>query len=203
MLVLGVLAAVAAVLVVALPFTKGFNFLWLLERYQSTLDYYNYYSVNAYNFWSLLGWNWKTLPAGLPGDLLDLAAPVLATALCGVLVLGSKNKAAVLYSPALLMGVVYAFSVKMHERYLFPAFLFLLVASLFVEDRGFLRAFGAASAVHYWNVAFVLWQFREYYNNYDPNTACLLYTSPPPRPPRATTSTASPTRTWCGSWARS
>ena len=43
--------------------------------------------------------------------------------------------------------------------------------SLFVEDRGFLRAFGAASAVHYWNVAFVLWQFREYYNN------CLLYTA--------------------------
>ena len=177
MLVLGVLAAAAAVLVVALPFTKGFNFLWLLERYQSTLDYYNYYSVNAYNFWSLLGWNWKTLPAGLPGDLLDLAAPVLATALCGVLVLGSKNKAAVLYSPALLMGVVYAFSVKMHERYLFPAFLFLLVASLFVEDRGFLRAFGAASAVHYWNVAFVLWQFREYYNNYDPNTALTRFLS--------------------------
>ena len=171
MLALGALLALGAVLAAALPFTEGFHFLWLLERYRSTLDSYSYYSVNAYNFWSLIGLNWQSLPSGAAGALLNLAAPALATALCGALILGSPKKEAVLYSPALLMGVMYAFSVKMHERYLFPAFLFLLLTSLFVDDRGFLQAFGAASAANYWNVAFVLWQFAEYYNNYDPNTA--------------------------------
>lgn len=41
-LLLGIALTVGAVLLLALPFTQGFNFLWLLERYQATLDYYNY-----------------------------------------------------------------------------------------------------------------------------------------------------------------
>ena len=169
-LCLGVLLTVATVLVIALPFTQGFNFLWLLERYRATLDYYSFYSVNAYNFWSLIGWNWNPLPQGLAGDLLDLLGPVIATVLCGAAVFGSRKKEVVFYCPALLMGAMYAFSVKMHERYLFPALLFGLLAYVFIPDRGLLRAFAATATASYANVAYVLWQFREYYNSYNPNT---------------------------------
>lgn len=167
---LGVLLAVGTLLLTALPFTQDFNFLWLLERYQSTLDYYSFYSVNAYNFWSLIGWNWKALPAGLAGDALDLLGAVIATVLCGVWVFRSKSRAVVFYCPALLMAAMYAFSVKMHERYLFPALLFLLLSFVFTKDKGMLRAFALCAVAHYANVAYVLWQFREYYNSYNPNT---------------------------------
>lgn len=170
MLGLGVLLAVGTLLLTALPFTQDFNFLWLLERYQSTLDYYSFYSVNAYNFWSLIGWNWKALPAGLAGDALDLLGAVIATVLCGVWVFRSKSRAVVFYCPALLMAAMYAFSVKMHERYLFPALLFLLLSFVFTKDKGMLRAFALCAVAHYANVAYVLWQFREYYNSYNPNT---------------------------------
>lgn len=170
MLGLGVLLAVGTLLLTALPFTQDFNFLWLLERYQSTLDYYSFYSVNAYNFWSLVGWNWKALPAGLAGDALDLLGAVIATVLCGVWVFRSKSRAVVFYCPALLMAAMYAFSVKMHERYLFPALLFLLLSFVFTWDKGMLRAFALCAVAHYANVAYVLWQFREYYNSYNPNT---------------------------------
>ena len=170
MLGLGVLLAVGTLLLTALPFTQDFNFLWLLERYQSTLDYYSFYSVNAYNFWSLVGWNWKALPAGLAGDALDLLGAVIATVLCGVWVFRSKSRAVVFYCPALLMAAMYAFSVKMHERYLFPALLFLLLSFVFTQDKGMLRAFALCAVAHYANVAYVLWQFREYYNSYNPNT---------------------------------
>lgn len=170
MLGLGVLLAVGTLLLTALPFTQDFNFLWLLERYQSTLDYYSFYSVNAYNFWSLVGWNWKALPAGLAGDALDLLGAVIATVLCGVWVFRSKSRAVVFYCPALLMAAMYAFSVKMHERYLFPALLFLLLSFVFTKDKGMLRAFALCAVAHYANVAYVLWQFREYYNSYNPNT---------------------------------
>ena len=169
-LLLGILLTVLTVLAIALPFTQGFNFLWLLERYKATLDYYSFYSVNAYNFWSLIGWNWNPLPPGLSGDLLDLLGPIIATALCGVAVFGSRRKEVVFYCPALLMAVMYAFSVKMHERYLFPALLFTLLGFVFVPDRGLLRAFAALATASYANVAYVLWQFAEYYNSYDPNT---------------------------------
>lgn len=170
MLGLGVLLAVGTLLLTALPFTQDFNFLWLLERYQSTLDYYSFYSVNAYNFWSLVGWNWKALPAGLAGDALDLLGAVIATVLCGVWVFRAKSRAVVFYCPALLMAAMYAFSVKMHERYLFPALLFLLLSFVFTQDKGMLRAFALCAVAHYANVAYVLWQFREYYNSYNPNT---------------------------------
>ncbi len=174
MLGLGVLLAVGTLLLTALPFTQDFNFLWLLERYQSTLDYYSFYSVNAYNFWSLIGWNWKALPAGLAGDALDLLGAVIATVLCGVWVFCAKSRAVVFYCPALLMAAMYAFSVKMHERYLFPALLFLLLSFVFTQDKGMLRAFALCAVAHYANVAYVLWQFREYYNSYNPNTGLTL-----------------------------
>ena len=149
MLGLGVLLAVGTLLLTALPFTQDFNFLWLLERYQSTLDYYSFYSVNAYNFWSLIGWNWKALPAGLAGDALDLLGAVVATVLCGVWVFRAKSRAVVFYCPALLMAAMYAFSVKMHERYLFPALLFLLLSFVFTQDKGMLRAFALCAVAHY------------------------------------------------------
>ncbi len=168
-LALGVACAVGAVLLTALPFTENWDFLWLLQRYQSTLDYYNYYSVNAYNFWALIGWNWRGLPGGWQLQLLTFSAPVLATLLCGGLVFFSKRKEALFVCPALLMSVMYLFGIKMHERYLYPVFLFLLVAYLFLPNRRLLWAYGAAAFTNYLNVAYVLYLFAERGGNYDPN----------------------------------
>ena len=71
------------------------------------------------------------------------------------------------------MAVMYAFSVKMHERYLFPALLFALLsfAYLTAEAGGLLRAYAALATASYANVAYVLWQFAgSIYGSYDPNT---------------------------------
>ena len=182
----GILCAFGTILLTAAPFTEGFDFLWLLERYRSTLDYYNYYSINAYNFWTLIGWNWKTLPDGFAKTLLTVAAPIVATAGCGVFLLRSKRKDAVFASVPLLMTVMYLFGIKMHERYLFPVFLFLLLCYLFTPDRRLLRAFAVTATAHYLNVAHVLYLFTDRDGYYSPNepfmrvlagvqTAALLY----------------------------
>lgn len=167
---LGVLCAAGAVLLVAAPFTKNFDYWWLVQKYQSTMDYYNYYSVNAYNFWTLIGRNWWGLPGGAEGALLTWAAPVLATAACGALVLLSKRKDAVFAAAPLLMGIVYIFAVKMHERYLFPAFIFILLCYVFVRDKRLIRAYAFMAGANYLNVSYTLWIFRERGNNYDPNS---------------------------------
>ncbi len=168
-LVLGVLCAVGVILLTAAPFTKGFHFLWLLQKYRDTMNYYHYYSVNAYNIWTLIGWNWKTLPDGLALRVLTLAAPVLAAALCGLLLLGSKRKDALFACPVLLMAVMYLFGIKMHERYLYPVFPFLVLCFLWVPDKRLLRSFGLSALANYLNVAYVLYLFRERGGNYDPN----------------------------------
>ncbi len=166
----GVICTLGAILLVSLPYTKDFNFLWLIDKYKSTLDYYDFYSVNAYNLWALIGRNWWTLPPeGLQKTLLTFAAPVLATLLCGAVVFLSKRKDAVFICPSLLMAVMYLFGVKMHERYLFPMFLFLLVSFAFTRDKRLLWAYGLVCAANYLNVSHVLWLFKELETNYDPN----------------------------------
>lgn len=170
---IGVLCALFMILLTAAPFTEGFDFLWLLDRYKGTLDYYNYYSINAYNFWTLIGWNWKTLPDGFGKTALTLATPVLATALCGVVLLKSKRRDALFACAPVLMGVMYLFSVKMHERYLFPSVLFLLLAYAFTPDNRLLRAFAAVSTAHYLNVAHVLYLFVDCGGYYSPNEPAM------------------------------
>ncbi len=167
----GIGAAVGTVLLLATPFTQGFDYLWLLQEYRTTLDSYNYYSVNAYNLWTLLGRNWWVLPEGNAAWVLSLAAPVAATICCAGLVFGSKREDAVFAAPAVLMGVMYLFGVKMHERYLYPVLLFLLVAFLCTRDRRLPRVFGLTAALHFLNVAHVLYLFRTVGGNYDPNAS--------------------------------
>ncbi len=167
---IGVACALGALLLAALPFTKDFNFLWLVDKYRATLDYYDYYSINAYNFWALIGWNWRGLPPeGLGKACLTLSAPVLATLACGAVALRSKREDALFACPAVLMSTMYLFSIKMHERYLFPMFLFILIAFAFQKDRRLIWAYGAVTAVSFLNVSHVLWLFHTVGGSYDPN----------------------------------
>lgn len=175
-LALGILAAVGGILLMALPFTEGFDFRWLLDRYRSTLDYYHYYSINAYNFWALIGWNWKWLPEGAALSVLTYSAPVAATLLCGCLVFFSRRRDVLFACPVLLMSVMFLFGIKMHERYLYPVFVFLLLAFLFTPDRRLIYSFAAVSAAGYLNVSHVMYLFRDLGGNYDPNavlTRCM------------------------------
>ncbi len=173
----GVGCALGVILLVAAPFTRDFNYWWLVEKYKATMDYYNYYSVNACNFWALIGRNWWGLPEGFSSALLTVAAPLLATAACCVLIFFSKRKDAVFAAPPVLMSIVYLFAVKMHERYLFPALLFVLVSFLFVRDKGLMRAYGFLAGIHYINVSYVLWLFRELGGSYDPNAFASRFIS--------------------------
>jgi len=102
-------------------------------------------------------------------DIDAVAAPVLATVACGVLMFRSRRRDAAFAAVPVLMGIVYLFAVKMHERYLFPAFLFMLLAFLFTKDRRLIRAYGFFTAANYLNVSYVLWLFRELGGSYDPN----------------------------------
>ena len=92
---------------------------------------YPYGSVNALNLWYLLGWNWKpdatvvlALPAGLWGAVLALAAVAWA----GARVAGRGEVGLAALGAAAASASVFAFATRMHERYLFPAVPFVLLA---------------------------------------------------------------------------
>lgn len=172
--ILGILASLLTIMVIATPFIKDFNYLWLIDKYRETMDYYGYYTINAYNLWALIGKNWAPLPEEGAGLLiLNWFGPFLATVLCGLLIWKSKKKSAIFIAPAVLMATVYIFSVKMHERYLFPVLLFLIAGYLFSRDKRFIWLFAGFSLIHYLNVKYVLVLNNTYIDAFAPEILIL------------------------------
>lgn len=148
--VLAVLAAVAALFVFSLPFQGSQGWDWLIQKYISTAGSYHYASIEAFNFASLLGWNWKTadvLILGIPYYLFGTGMILLSVAFSSVLYLfGRRRSPGALYlSGALVVLLIFTFGHYMHERYMLPALLLLLAAYAYYRDRRLLIAFGGMS----------------------------------------------------------
>ena len=148
--ILAVLAAVAALYVCSLPFQGTQNWDWLIRKYAETAGSYHYMSIEAFNFGSLIGGNWKTadtLFLGIPYYIFGMGMIVLSVAYSSVLYLfGRKRSPGALYlASALAVLLIFAFGHYMHERYLLPALLLLLVAYVYYRDRRLLIAFSGMS----------------------------------------------------------
>ncbi len=132
----------------------------VLSQYVSTVSSYPYAAVNACNFWGLLGLNWvgqDNLFLGLPYRFYGwaaIAAAILFTLFVSLRRRQDREKYSLL--AALLMTAVFLFSVRMHERYLYPAlFLLLLYCAARPSKRLFL-CYGGLSLLHFYNTAYVL-----------------------------------------------
>lgn len=169
MLFFAPLSAIAVILLVAAPFTTGFDYVWLVERYMDTMNYYDYYTVNAYNLFAIFGLNWEAIPEGAFGMALNVIGPVIATALAGFIYFKSKREDVLFICPCILMATAYMFTVKMHERYLFLALIFMLMAYVLTRERRFVFAYAGMSFLHYVNVNYVLYLYNVKEGAYDPN----------------------------------
>lgn len=122
------LCAIVVMIIGMLPY----GFSYALAQYTETLGSYEYASVNAYNFWTLIGKNWMpqdTVFLGLTCQTWGSIAIVAAVVLSAIFFFKSKDRlSGYYYSGAILIAVVFVFSVRMHERYLYPVMALLLAA---------------------------------------------------------------------------
>ncbi len=161
---LGLLGAFLAVFLLALPCTRNFDFTWLFQQYVDTMGYYNYFTINAYNLYALLGLNWFSLDS-MPGwvsPVLTAASALLAVALSAALYWKSKKKESFFVLPCVIMATIYLVAPKMHERYLFPMLFFLLLCAGLTRDIRLYLSFLLFSMVHFLNVSFVLYLNNSY-----------------------------------------
>jgi Gpi18-like mannosyltransferase len=155
--VLAVLSAFAVLYVLALPFEGTQPWYWLAQKYASTASSYHYMSIEAFNLGSLLGGNWKsadTLVFGVPFYIVGMAGIVLSSAFSIVLyVFGRKHgKGAPYLCGAVLTLLIFTLGHYMHERYMIPALMLLLMAYLYFKDRRLLVAFGGIGMTALLNV---------------------------------------------------
>ena len=133
-------SALAAAIIVILPFSLRHGPLWIISLYTDTLSGYMLASMNAFNFFALLGANWL----GDSNQLFiftfaswGMIAIVISTLLAGLFVFcvkdqrGPRDEYAILMGSALLIFSVVTFGHRMHERYFYPVLPLLLAACIF------------------------------------------------------------------------
>ncbi len=137
----------------------------VINQYTSTLGSYPYASVNAYNFWAFLGLNWTSQEhtfLGISYRTIGVFVLVLLTVTSAVIfeVLRRQNqKCRYALTGAFLMLTTFTFSVRMHERYLYPAMLLLLFACIFTNKMQLFQAYIVLSIAHFFNVWHVLYYY--------------------------------------------
>lgn len=157
----GILTAI----VIILPFSR--DPLWIFKLIIKTTQGYEYASFNAYNFFSVIGANLKK-----DYDTLFIFSYnnwgfifiTLITILTGFFLIKNKKLNIIFLMSFFQISGVFIFSSRMHERYLFPAILLGLMASLFVNDVRLLFISAAFSGTVYLNTYDVL--YRMLYLNY-------------------------------------
>lgn len=156
---ISLLSGIALFALVVIPFTQGRPWYWIFEKYMGTINSYNYITLNSANIFGLLGLNWmptSTVKFGLTlgtWGIIGITATVLLYFVLGFINRDRKN---IFILTATLMTGVYAFGLKMHERYIFPVIVILLIAYIFDNKRSILVKFSVLSTAVFINVAQVL-----------------------------------------------
>lgn len=131
--IIAAVSAVATAIIIILPFSisQG-NPLWIFNLYTSTIGEYPYGSVNAFNFFGLIGGNYNSSTAY---NVIGFAFIVI-TSLVSWLFYIKRNDVKFAPAAALLqIAGVFTFSNGMHERYLFPAVALAILAYVYLKDK--------------------------------------------------------------------
>lgn len=166
------LAAIGGIVILALPF----GLANVAGQYLATIDSYPYFSVNAFNFWSALGKNWSPLITF--GSYLGYLFLAAVSAYVIYILIKSKNASKYYFTGALITFVTYMFSVRMHERYAYPAVLFMLLAVVMCVDYKKFALFALLTLSQFFNTAWVLFIYgtdpSKYYNSVTLSVASVL-----------------------------
>nr|WP_238533495.1 glycosyltransferase 87 family protein [Paenibacillus terrae] len=151
---LAVGAAVVTTILVILPFSWGQEPLWLLDLYKGTVGEYPYASVNAYNFFALIGGNYTQDTTTLflfSYHKWGMICIVLVTLFTWWMYTRSRKPQFAAAAALVLIAGVFTFASSMHERYLFPAAALAVLAYLYLRDRRFLWLAGGFSLTIFLN----------------------------------------------------
>lgn len=159
---IGGVAAIGVMFLLAAPF----GLEKVISQYMDTLGSYEYCTVNAYNFWMILGKNWASqsdkflfVECRTWGTIAIFAAVGLSAWIFFRL---KEDKSKYFLSMAALVSVMFLFSVRMHERYLFPVIVLVLAGFIRKPTKELFYAFIGFTVVQFLNVSHVYYYFVEF-----------------------------------------
>ena len=132
------LTGIGTFLVLFVPFWGNQGPFWILEKYLGTAGSYPYWSLNASNLYSLVGLDWVMMPEtalGLPVNAWIAGLWLVISALSGIWYFRSKNREDIWLIAAFQVSAIFMALPMMHERYLAPAILLLVMAYVRRQER--------------------------------------------------------------------
>lgn len=158
------LSAIVTAFIIILPFSLNQQSpLWIFKLYSNTISEYPYASVNAFNFFSLIGANYKNNTDTLllfNYHTWGMIFIVLTTLFSWLIYIKNNNRAFVPAIALLQIAGVFTFSAGMHERYLFPAVALAILAFIYLKDRRFILLAIGFSLTSYINISTVLFNLN-------------------------------------------
>lgn len=163
------LCVIFCMILLCMPFELG----TVIAQYASTLSSYPYIAVNAFNLWGFFGLNWVSQDNRLLFLTYGQWSPVIIVL---IVVLSAyfffknrRNPSRYFTSAGVLIISMFLFSVRMHERYLFPALILLLFAYVKRPIQEIYLCFTGFSALHFYNTAYILFFYNpQNYNRKSP-----------------------------------
>ncbi len=149
-----ILSAFVMVILLSLPF----GLKYVISQYVDTLGSYQYATVNAFNFWAALGQNWVELNkfSSITGGVFL----ILITLSSFYILYKSKSQGKYFFTGVFLCFSTFMLSVKMHERYCYPALILCLFAFLLNNDLRHYILYILLTAIHFFNTAFILFVYE-------------------------------------------
>ncbi len=154
------LAAIAVLVLLSLPFGMG-N---VVSQYSATIASYPNLTVNAFNLWGAFGKNWMPLSVFTQIIGYGFIAAIWAYAL--YVIFKGKDNSKYFFVGALLAFFTYMLSIKMHDRYAFPAMLLMLAAFALTFNFHNYVMYVLITVSQFFNTAWVLFVYSIDINKY-------------------------------------
>lgn len=173
------LGAIGTIVLCHVPFMSGSSGVAGSGDYTEALTSFKYASVNAYNIWAMCGLNWHTQEDKFMSltynqwGTISIVLLVILTIVFSLLMKKDYSKYYIL--SAFVIGTMFLFSVRMHERYLFPVIPLVLAALLVKPCAEQLLAYIGFTLFNLYNCAHVLFWYNPF--AYDPKAPALIYIS--------------------------
>ena len=158
---IGLLLGLAVTAVIVLPFSPNQDSIfWIVDKYVETLSSYAYATLSTGNLMFLLGGNWtpneQVLFGGVTYGLLGTVLMVLSFAFGIFVYLRGRGRKRLMLASGLTLQLIFVLGSKMHERYILPALVLLLLAYIETGDVRLLLSSLIASAASAVNIGAVL-----------------------------------------------
>lgn len=165
--VIVILILAALPLLISWPFFLDNPIFGLFQLLKKTAAGYQYTSLYAFNFWSIIGWwqsdskLWLFIPYQVWGLILYLLAQVLII----IPLIKKPDHKLFYFAVALSLFAFFLFPTRVHERYLFPFFAFSIVSIFIYQNKLLLINYMLLSILHFVNLWYVYFYYNTIYGN--------------------------------------